>query len=159
MESALRASDHRYRELVEGSIQGLVVIADNKLVFANQAIADILGYDGPDDLLGVESVGTLIHSDDRERLRTRRDVQLQGEQIDKVAELRAIRRDGSTVWLESSPSTVEWGGEPATQTVIVDITERRNAEQALQNLNQELEQRVDDRTRELAEKSNLLEAT
>ena len=53
-EEAMRQSEERFRHLVEGSIQGIMLHRDGKPIFANQAYAEMYGYDSPEDILGVE---------------------------------------------------------------------------------------------------------
>ena len=44
---------------------------------------------------------------------------------------QAVRKDGSLVWVETRVKIVAWEGAPAIQTIICDITERKQAEEAL----------------------------
>lgn len=128
---ALAASEQRYRNLVEGSIQGLVVHVGTKPKFANQSFADILGYDSPADVLRVESADSFIHPDDIERVLSIRKSRLQGESRPDVVELRAVRKDGSSVWVEVRPTVVEWDSEQAIHSTLIDISERKRAEAIL----------------------------
>jgi PAS domain S-box-containing protein len=49
----------------------------------------------------------------------------------EVYEARRLRRDGSSIWLDNRSKLIEWNGRPAIQAVVVDITERKQAEDAL----------------------------
>jgi PAS domain S-box-containing protein len=66
-----------------------------------------------------------------------------------VLETRHRRKDGSICDVEISASVVEWQGEILRFCVCRDITERKQAQIALQQLNAELEQRVQERTAEV----------
>ncbi|MDP6952719.1 MAG: ATP-binding protein, partial [Alphaproteobacteria bacterium] len=125
---ALRQSEEKFRNMVEGSIQGLVVFGKDEAVFANQAIADILGYDDPEDFLRIPSVDAYVHPEYRQRLRASREGRLRGEPVTTIREFKALRKDGSTTWLENWPTLVEWEGEIAMQSAYLDITERKKAE-------------------------------
>jgi PAS domain S-box-containing protein len=131
VELALSASERRFRNLVEGSVQGLIVHVDGKPKFANQALADILGYDGPADILRVKSADELIHPKDIALVYSSRRARLHGEKAPAVLEHRAVRKDGSAVWVEVRPTVVEWDGEQAIHYVIVDISERKRMEESL----------------------------
>jgi len=74
-------------------------------------------------------------------------------------ELQALRKDGSTVWTEIATSVLRnaEGAGIGILGITRDINERKTAEQALQQLNSELEQRVTQRTGELAERGRQLE--
>ena len=74
-------------------------------------------------------------------------------------ELQALRKDGSTVWTEIATSVLRnaEGAGVGILGITRDINERKTAEQALQQLNSELEQRVAQRTAELGERGRQLE--
>jgi PAS domain S-box-containing protein len=148
-QEALRTSEERFRNLVEGSVQGIVVHRNDKVLLANQAMADILGYEGPERLYGLESIDDYVHPDDIERTRSYRAQRAQGKKPPEDVELRVLRKDGSSCWVECRAMILDWEGKPAFQVVFSDITERKHAEDALRALNEELEERVVARTREL----------
>ena len=55
-EAALQESEERFRHLIEGSIQGIVIHRDLKPLFANQAFAELLGYETPEDVLKIDNL-------------------------------------------------------------------------------------------------------
>src|SRR5258706_793985 len=56
-EEAIRQSEERYRNLIEGSIQGIAIHDENgKALFANQAFASIYGFDRPDEILRLNNL-------------------------------------------------------------------------------------------------------
>ena len=130
----LRASEQRFRTLAEGSIQGLIVTVDKTPVFANQAFADMLGYDSPEEVLCLDSTKVFLHPADAERALKIRKALVRGESVAEVLEMRALRKDGSAVWIEVWPTLVEWDGEPAIHSAVVDISERKRAEETVQRL-------------------------
>jgi PAS domain S-box-containing protein len=133
-ESELRESELKYRVLVEHSLQGMVVAQGlpPRLVFANAALADILGYTVEELVaLSPEGVVTLVHPEDRELFFSRYRDRVQGKPTVPGYEFRGIRKDGTTCWLELHASPVNYDGQPAVQAVFVDITERKQAEEQL----------------------------
>jgi PAS domain S-box-containing protein/putative nucleotidyltransferase with HDIG domain len=134
-EEAVRESEEKYRTLVEQSLQGLVIAQGHppRLVFANPAMAKILGY-SPDMLteLPLEKVAALVHSDDRASFFRRYKDILEGAPPTPGYEVRSVRSNGTTRWLEVSATRIEYQEEPAVQATFVDITERKQAEQELQ---------------------------
>ncbi len=130
IEKALRDSERRYRDLIEGSIQGVLIHAEGKIVFANQAYADIFGYDSPDELLAQESAYAHVAPHEHERMKGYRNARLGGEDI-TAYEFEGIKKDGSHIWLENRGRAIKWDGKPAIQRTIVDITERKQAQERL----------------------------
>jgi len=129
-QQALRASEERYRSLVEQSPDIIGIFQENHLLYLNATGARALGAKCPEEVLGGTSE-ELIHPDDRaaaaERIRRR----LAGETGIYPAEVRYLRRDGSALPVEVSAVPITYGGKPAIQFLARDITERKRAEQAL----------------------------
>jgi len=123
--------EQRYRILVEGSIQGIIVHRNDRILLANQAMADILGFDGPDTLYGLDTIDDYVHPDDLARTRGYRAARLRGEAVPNDYELRIIRADGRQRWVNCRATMVDWDDKPAFQVVFFDVTERRRAEAAL----------------------------
>ncbi|MCP4328598.1 MAG: PAS domain S-box protein [Alphaproteobacteria bacterium] len=150
IEEALRRSEEKFRALIEGSIQGIVVHQDWKPVFANQASVDIFGYDRIDELTAIEDIERHIAPHERKRLAGYRKARLLNREAPTRYTAEYLRKDGSSVWLESVATVVEWDGGTAIQSTFLDVTERRKAEESLQEAKRELERRVEERTRELS---------
>ncbi len=133
-EQAIRASEEKYRTLVDGSLQGVVIAQDEpvRLSFANAAMENLSGY-SVDELLsmGASDLAGLIHPDDRERFFGNFKRRLAGESVPPVAEYRLLRKDGKVAWALCHSSAIDYLGEAATLTTFVDITERVEAERAL----------------------------
>ena len=120
-------SEERFRNLAEGSIQGIVVHRDHEPLFVNRMWADIHGY-GVDEILEMESVVSLISPADQERMVEYKDARLSGKSAPARYEYQAVRKDGSWIWLENLVRVVSWDGEPAIQSTVIDATERKQAE-------------------------------
>ena len=124
--------EEAYHLLVEHSLQGLVIIQDERIVFANRAAADIVGY-SVEELLAfsAEDLYKLGHPDDRALLQQRRRDRQAGRPVPVRYETRFQRKSGETVWIDLSGVRIEYNGKPAAQITSVDITERKRAEEAL----------------------------
>ena len=125
-----RTNEGRFRNLIEGSIQGILIHRNHKPLFVNKEWAKIHGY-SIEEILSMESVIPLISSHDRPRMLEYKDVRIKGGKAPVSYEYEGVRKDGSLIWLENRVMVVQWDGEPAIQTIIVDITDRKNAEKAL----------------------------
>ena len=156
-EEVLRESEQKYRALVEGSLQGIVVLRDFHILFANRAAAEITGL-STDELLALsrEKSQAFIPPEDRAVLFQRLKDRLAGKPVRARNEYRLVRKDGSVFWLHTFVSPIQYEGEPALQVAFVDITERKQAEQALKEAHDELGRRVEERTAELVKANEQL---
>lgn len=154
---ALEASERRFRNLVEGSIQGIIIHRDDRPLFVNDAWAAIFGY-SIDEILQAETTLKFIAPHDRERMQSYRVARGRGEPAPMRYEYQGLRKDGVLVWLENNVRLVEWDGRPAIQSTIIDITERKLRESELVSFNAELERRVRERTAELEATNKRLQA-
>jgi PAS domain S-box-containing protein len=129
VEQTLRASEERYRALVELAPDGIIVHQKGRFVFANAAALGLYGAATPDQLLGRRVVDH-IHADDRESVARRMQDAMDGL-LAPQRETRLLRLDGRAVPVESCAARIEFEGQPGVQVIIRDITERKQAEDAL----------------------------
>jgi PAS domain S-box-containing protein len=117
-ERQLAESESKYRMLVEDSLQGILITRVNptRLVFANNAMAKMLGY-SIDELLNLTEKGVmgLIHVVDQPEFFNRLKLRFQGEKAPSSLDFRAVRKDGSIVWVTAFSKWIEYLGEPAVQ--------------------------------------------
>ena len=148
-EAALRESEDKYKTLVENSLTGIFIHQDGRYVFVTDRFARMHGHTH-EELVGKEYL-SLIHPDDRDALAKTVSARLQGEVVPHHYEVRRLKKDGKTVWCEMIATRIDYGGRPAIMGNIIDITERKRAEQALREARDGLELRVKERTAELTE--------
>ncbi|MDY6955100.1 MAG: PAS domain S-box protein, partial [Thermodesulfobacteriota bacterium] len=127
--------------ILEQLREGLVIATGNptRVLFVNPAMTRITGYD-QDELLGAtyDQIAAWIHPEDRAAFLERWEKRLAGEEVPERFELRTIRKDGSEAWLAASSALIQCDGEPATLTILRDITERVMAKVALQEVEERL---------------------
>jgi PAS domain S-box-containing protein len=129
-EAALRVSEERWRNLVEGAPVGVALTdMQGRYVAANSALQRILGY-SEEELRG-RSATDITHEDDRAMTRAMI-VGTAGGKLPTRVEKRYRHKDGGVVWAEVSgfPLPVT-GSTPLLAGIIVDITDRKRAEDAL----------------------------
>ena len=126
-EKDLRDSEEKYRVLVENAAEAIVVEQDGRLKFVNRLASQISGYSMP-ELLAMPFV-ELIHPDDRAMVGELHRKRLLGDSFIPKYAFRSIFKDGSLRWMEMNAVMVTWEGKPATLNFLVDITERKRAEE------------------------------
>ena len=102
---------------------------DDGIVYANPAAASLFGARSVETLLG-RAVADFVHPDRRENFRARERHLRENQQSDLKAE-KFVRLDGQVRDVEVVMASVTYGGQPATQILTRDITERRRAEEQL----------------------------
>ncbi len=130
-EGELRASEERFRSLVESSLLGICIEQDDQPVFANQTFADIFGYPKPDDILALGTCNSLWAADERAHIQTVRETALAGKALTESHEWRGRRRDGSEIHLLIQLKAIPWEGGRALQSSVIDITLRKRFETRL----------------------------
>ena len=126
---ALRESEERWRALMELSPLPLSVHRAGILIWINDATVRLLAAASADQLLG-KNVMEFVHPDDRALLLAR--VQKSQSQDGSLPPLeeRYIRLDGKVIYVEVAARSVMFQGERATQIALVDVTARKQAEEA-----------------------------
>ncbi len=126
---ALAESEERYRTLTEGSLQGIGIIQDNVIAFANNAFAELLGYRS-DEMVGRPG-NDFIMPEYRKLVTRRRDARLQGEESPEHYDLPLQDQMGHEIWVDHLEQMIIWNGRPAVHISIVDISQRKQAEAAM----------------------------
>ncbi|MCP5155861.1 MAG: EAL domain-containing protein [Ectothiorhodospiraceae bacterium] len=131
IQESLRESETRFRNMVEGSIQGVLIHRHRKPLFANASYARILGYQSADEILALDSTERIYAPHEHGRMRQYQRARLRGQDAPSEYEIDAVRKDGSIVVLRNVVHTTFWGGEVATQHNVIDITESHLAQRRL----------------------------
>lgn len=155
-EDELRRSEEWLRAILHASRDGIIVEKDERIVYANDAYARLLGYDCRDELVG-SHVSAVVSPHDVGRLVEFGKRRVCGEAIPSLYEFEGKRKDGTPIDLEASVSTQTVGGETYITTAIRDIADRKRSAEALLRARDELEERVGRRTAELARANEVLQ--
>ncbi|MCP4670081.1 MAG: PAS domain S-box protein, partial [Desulfobacula sp.] len=128
-EKALKKSEEKYRLVVENANEGIAISQDNKYIFVNQRMEEMSGY-SREELMELSVSGT-VHPDHRQTFIERNQRRLEGKPLKDSYEYKAITNEHKTKWISTKPVQIEWHSAPAILTFISDITERKQAEEAL----------------------------
>ncbi len=133
-EAALAVAERRYRSIFENAVEGLYVTSpEGRFLSANPALARMLGYRSPADLINaINAVGRQVYVQPTRRAEFFAAI----ERSDQVSDFESevFRRDGSTFWISESVRVVRnpAGAIDHFEGVATDITVKREAAQALQ---------------------------
>jgi PAS domain S-box-containing protein len=129
-EKALRASERRYRRLVELAFESIIIIVEEKFVFVNLQAVKLFKAKHREELIG-ESVGKFLHPFSFEGFKILLNQAMSGDGELPLIEEQFIRLDKTYVDIEAVGLVITYQNKPALQLVLRDITERKKAEEAV----------------------------
>jgi two-component system sensor histidine kinase/response regulator len=143
-EDKIAKSREEFKAIFENSQIGIMLLKQyRQLHKANQRLADILGYDSPEEMVGM-SMREIHLSKERfeEYGRNHYDALTHGEQIQVEYQLR--RRDGSPIWCSMSGKAIDTNTPPDLNKGVLwsidDISGRKAAEETLRSNEEQLRQ-------------------
>lgn len=140
---ALRESERRLSMILENAPIGMAIHDnDRRLLMVNNALCDMLGYTR--EALLSHQIDDFLHAEDRADSILAMQALLEQERNSHQVERRFLHKDGSIRWMQLSASA-EPDEEGKVRRFIVqyeDVTERKIHLKQIEELNQELEQRV-----------------
>ena len=129
METALKESENLYRTLIEKSQDGVAISQDGRILLANQAFCDLLGYE-MEEMLKTEPE-SLLAPEDKEMVLDLHYKRLRGESSSMKYPAKFLHKSGKEIILELNAATVLMNGKNASFVTMRDITERSKMEEAL----------------------------
>jgi diguanylate cyclase (GGDEF)-like protein/PAS domain S-box-containing protein len=133
-EAAMRASEARFRSLVQRSYD-VIAVCDpvGTILYVTPSVEAVLGYK-PEEIIGTNGY-QFVRPDDREELTASLTRLLEGTSAPRAVELRGVHKDGSVRYVELVPTNLI--DDPAVAGIVLnvrDITERKRAEEELRLL-------------------------
>jgi PAS domain S-box-containing protein len=135
-EEAQQASEEKYRLLIENAEEAIAVVQDFHIVFFNPRLLQMGGYTAEE--LAVRSITELSHPDDQEKIRKNHLLQSGGTPITGPYIVRFLTKTGTVRWIEIKSAPITWDGSSASLNFYTDITEKRQADEALSQANRHL---------------------
>jgi len=130
-ELASRESEQRYRHLFERNVAGVAISSlDGRVLDCNDAWAQMLGYDRAEEIRGRATSEFYFNVGDRNPLMS----ELMRDRAFFSREAQLRRKDGTPVWVLSNCVVFSSeGGTSVVQATMIDITQRKRAEQDLRS--------------------------
>jgi len=122
-----RETDARYQALIEGSPETVVVHQHGIIVYVNPAAITLFGAITANDLVG-HRILDRVHPGSLKLTRERMNVIVEQGVTVPMAELQYVRLDGTVIDVEVNGGAIVFDGQPMVQTVMRDITARKQAE-------------------------------
>jgi PAS domain S-box-containing protein len=126
-QESMRDMDEKLRALVEESPVGNFLVQDWRFVYANNRLAQLLGY-SKEELFALDAVLELAHPDDKQKAKKIFRDLISGDVSSSDFDLRGLRKDGTTAHVEIHLLNTTYGGRPATMGNVIDISERKEME-------------------------------
>jgi PAS domain S-box-containing protein len=131
LESELAASEAQFRNLLEASPTGILVMYKGKFIYSNQAAANLFGYENPDLLVGITALDT-VSPDDRLRMQNRIE-RLENNMPNLPTEVTIICKDGKLKECESVSIPVYFNTRLSSLILISDISVRKKGEKIIRD--------------------------
>lgn len=144
----LEAERNRYKWLFENALHGIFQAdLEGNLTRSNRALARICGYPDHRQMEQQLNLARDLFCEPAELEAIREQLTLTGQLF--LYETRLRRADGQSVEVSMNILLRQEGEQSIIEAFVADITERKRVQQRMHSLNEELEQRVRERTREL----------
>ncbi len=131
--SALRASEERYRTMIEWSPDAILVHRAGKILYVNPAAVRLFGAPDAPNLMQ-KSTAELIHPDSQSEQAARMKSILRNETIAPMVDAKFFKLDGTVIDVEVQGTAIDYDGAPAIHVSIRDITQRKQMENQIRQL-------------------------
>lgn len=156
MEEALRESEKKFRHIFENAVEGIYqTTPDGRFIQANPALARLLGYESPEELIStITDVGTQVYAYPEDREKTLSLLKKHG--FTDYLEIPCRHKDGHHLWSLHSCRLVrdDQGKILYIEGIAQDITRRKETEEELNKYRNQLERLVEERTEKLKASEN-----
>lgn len=137
LSSQLKESEEKHRVLIENATEGIYVVQNGHIAFANIACETITGI--PYDKMKGLPIKEFLDTDESKKLSELHDL-LNVEEAKRIhSEILINNRLGENKWLLINSAPIMWMGSAATLNLATDVTQRKKAEEEISRKNEQLE--------------------
>jgi PAS domain S-box-containing protein len=132
-EKKLRESEENFRTIAEDSHLAITILQDDLVVYTNQKMADMFGYDREEMLTWTpkEYAKTVAEDSLEFVMEQARKKQIGDPNIETHYPIHCVKSSGEKFWVDNISTTIIYNGRPADLVTILDTTDKREAEQKL----------------------------
>lgn len=131
IQNALKASEEKYRMLIDKANDGIIITQFGLFKFANRAFCHLMEYT-EEEIIDRQFVD-LLAPDDRQRLMDYHNKRMEGDRSQFIYECKGLTKSGKVVCLELNTTYIDYQGAPATFIIMRDFSERKTIEAELEN--------------------------
>ena len=124
--------EQRYKDLIWNSLQGIVVHRNFKPLMVNPSFAKIIKAKSVDEVMSLDSFLCVVPEYNRENAKNRYQQLISGEMNATNSIVENITFDGQQRYFQLFESVINWDGELAVQSSIIDATDKYHLEQKIQ---------------------------
>ncbi|MFX1365219.1 MAG: PAS domain-containing protein [Promethearchaeota archaeon] len=138
-EQELKETKLKFSTLADQSLMGIYILQENKIIYANQKLADIMGFDYEELMnMNLEDLLIHVHPDDREFVKKQIIKKQNGKKdVMDQYQFRYLKPSGELLWIEVYSRTITYEGKSANFVTFLDNTEKKQMEDALQKSERE----------------------
>jgi len=133
---ALKESEEKYRLVVEHSHDSIYIYRDDHFLFINRQAEELSGF-SHDELMRRE-LWDFIHPDDRKRLKEAAAKRFAGGHVSSAFQAKILRKNGEVREGEFFVDLIDFLGKPAILGIARDITEKKRAEEEIQEREEQI---------------------
>jgi diguanylate cyclase (GGDEF)-like protein/PAS domain S-box-containing protein len=120
-----------FRDLTDNAVQGILVHANFKPLYANRAFARLYGFDKPEEIMALPLIRPLIPADKWAQVEEDYNELIHGLKKPTITRTRAVRHDGQEIWVSVTERVIDWHGSTAVQINAFDVTSQIAIEQMM----------------------------
>ena len=127
-----KKTEEKYRTLVDHAGDAIFIVQNGRMKFCNPATVRLTGY--LEEELSDMQFADLIHPEDRKNIQDNYNKSLKGETVPPQSGFRMIAKSEKVLWAQMNTTRIVWEDQPATLNFVRDVTDLRNAEEQLRQV-------------------------
>jgi PAS domain S-box-containing protein len=155
-ESDLEESEKKYRSIVQYLPEAVIIHSQGKILYANPQTLKLIGAESFEQIKNIPAIN-FVHQDYRTHAIERISRILKNKETAELTEEKFVKLNGEVFDVEVIGVPINYEGKESIQTIIRDISERKKAEQELEEHRFHLEDLVKKRTIDLEDVNKKLE--